>query len=55
MLKLVVRFLPLVTTMVTKVDHSNHRSNHRGYYDGYYDRYRNTCDSDRGVIITAQQ
>ena len=40
---LVVRFLPLVTTMVTKVDHSNdrsnHRSNHRGYYDGYYDRY----------------
>ena len=40
---LIVRFLPLVTTMVTKVDHSNHRSNdrsnHRGYYDGYYDRY----------------
>ena len=39
----VVRFLALVTTMVTKVDHSNHRSNdrsnHRGYYDGYYDRY----------------
>ena len=27
---LVVRFLPLVTTMVTKVDHGNHRSNHRG-------------------------
>ena len=27
-------------TMVTKVDHGNHRSNdrynHRGYYDGYY-------------------
>ena len=40
----VVRFLVLVTTMVTKVDHGNHRSNdcgnhrsnHRGYYDGYY-------------------
>ena len=40
---IIVRFLVLVTTMVTKVDHSNHRSNdrsnHRGYYDGYYDRY----------------
>ena len=40
---IVVRFLVLVTTMVTKVDHSNYRSNdrsnHRGYYDGYYDRY----------------
>ena len=41
---LVVRFLALVTTMVTKVDHGNHcsndrgnhRSNHRGYYDSYY-------------------
>ena len=41
----VVRFLALVTMMVTKVDHGNHRSNdrgnhrsnHRGYYDGYYD------------------
>ena len=40
----IVRFLALVTTMVTKVDHGNHRSNdrgnhrsnHRGYYDGYY-------------------
>ena len=40
-----VCFLALVTTMVTKVDHGNHRSNdrgnhrsnHRGYYDGYYD------------------
>ena len=44
----VVRFLALVTTMVTMVDHgnhrrndrgndhSNHRSNHRSYYDGYY-------------------
>ena len=36
---ILVRFLVLVTTMVTKVDHSNHRSNdcsnHRGYYDGY--------------------
>ena len=39
-----VRFLVLVTTMVTKVDHGNHhsndrgnhRSNHRGYYNGYY-------------------
>ena len=38
----VVRFLVLVTTMVTKVDHGNHRSNdrgnhrsnHRGYYNG---------------------
>ena len=40
---IIVRFLVLVTTMVTKVDHSNYRSNdrsnHRGYYDGYYDRY----------------
>ena len=38
--QIVVRFLVLVTTMVTKVDHSNYRSNnrsnHRGYYDGYY-------------------
>ena len=42
---IVVSFLALVTTMVTKVDHGNHRSNdrgnyrsnHRGYYDGYYD------------------
>ena len=37
------RFLALVTTMVTKVDHSYHRSNdrsnHPGYYDGYYNRY----------------
>ena len=41
---LVVRFLALVTTMVTMVDHGNHRSNdhgndrsnHRGYYDRYY-------------------
>ena len=37
---IVVRFLVLVTTMVTKVDHGNHRSddrgNHCGYYDGYY-------------------
>ena len=34
----IVRFLALVTTMVTKVDHGNHRSNdhgnHRGYYNG---------------------
>ena len=40
-----MRFLPLVTTMVTMVDHGNHRSNdrsnHRGYYDGYYDGYHN--------------
>ena len=42
--KIVARFLALVTTMVTKVDHGNHlsndrgndRSNHRGYYDRYY-------------------
>ena len=41
-LQIVVRFLALVTTMVTKIDHGNHRSNdrgnhcsnHRGYYDG---------------------
>ena len=41
----IVRFLALVTTMVTKVDHGNHRSNdcgnhcsnHPGYYNGYYD------------------
>ena len=36
-----MRFLALVTTIVTKVDHGNHhsndRGNHRGYYDGYYD------------------
>ena len=46
---IVVRFLALVTMMVTKVDHSNHRSNdhrnhrsnHRGYYDDYY-YYDNT-------------
>ena len=32
----IVCFLVLVTTMVTKVDHSYHStSNHRGYYDGY--------------------
>ena len=44
-LLILVRFLVLVTTMVTKVDHGNHRSNdrgnhrsnHCGYYDGYYD------------------
>ena len=44
----IVGFLALVTTMVTKVDHGNHRSNdhgnhrsnHCGYYDGYY--YDNT-------------
>ena len=42
---LLVRFLALVTTMVTKVDHGNHRSNdcgnhhsnHPRYYNGYYD------------------
>ena len=45
---LLVRFLALVTTLVTMVDHGNHRSNdprnhrsnHHGYYDGYY--YDNT-------------
>ena len=36
---ILVRFLALVTTMLTMVDHGNHRSNHRGYYDGYYDHY----------------
>ena len=34
---LLVRFLALVTTIVTKVDHGNHRSNHCGYYIGHYD------------------
>ena len=42
---IIVRFLVLVTTMVTKVYHGNHQSNdrgnhcsnHRSYYDGYYD------------------
>ena len=32
---LLVRFLALVTTMVTKVDHGNHRSNDRGQYHIY--------------------
>ena len=40
---LVVRFLALVTTMVTTVDHGNHRSNdrgnHRSNHHGYYDHY----------------
>ena len=38
---IVVRFLVLVTTMVTKVDHGNHhsndRGNHRSNHCGYYD------------------
>ena len=42
---LLVRFLALVTTMVTMVDHGNHRSNDRGNdrsnHRGYYDRYYN--------------
>ena len=42
---IVVRFLALVTTMVTMVDHGNHRSNDRGNdrsnHRGYYDRYYN--------------
>ena len=41
---IIVRFLALVTTMVTMVDHGNHpsndhgndRSNHCGNYDRYY-------------------
>ena len=41
----IVCFLALVTTMVTKVDHGNHRSkdrgnhhsNHRSNYRGFYD------------------
>ena len=41
----IVRFLALVTTMVTMVDHGNHRSNDRGNdrsnHRGYYDRYYN--------------
>ena len=37
MFYILVRFVALVTTMVTKVDHGNYRSNDRGYYDGYYD------------------
>ena len=44
---ILVRFLALVTTMVTMVDHGNHRSNdrgndpsnRRGYYDCYYNVY----------------
>ena len=40
---IVVRFLVLVTTMVTKVDHGNHRSNdcgnHRSNYDGYHNAF----------------
>ena len=40
---IVVRFLALVTTMVTMVDHgyhrSNDRSNDRSNHLGYYDRY----------------
>ena len=40
-----VHFLALVTTMVTMVDHGNHRSNDRGNdrstHRGYYDRYYN--------------
>ena len=42
---IIVRFLALVTTMVTMVDHGNHRSNDRGNdrsnHHGYYDRYYN--------------
>ena len=38
---LLVRFLALVTTMVTMVDHGNHRSNDRSNHHGYYDRYYN--------------
>ena len=50
---ILIRFLALVTTMVTMVDHSNHcsndrsndrgndRSNHRSNHRGYYDRYYN--------------
>ena len=42
---ILVRFLALVTTMVTMVDHGNHRSNNRGNdrsnHRGYYDRYYN--------------
>ena len=46
-----VRFLALVTTMASKVDHGNHHGNHRsdhssnhcsnhdGYYEHYYDGY----------------
>ena len=44
-INIVVRFLALVTTMVTMVDHGNHRSNDRGNdrsnHRGYYDRYYN--------------
>ena len=36
-----VRFLALVTSMVTMVDHGNHRSNDRSNHCGYYDRYYN--------------
>ena len=40
-INIVVRFLALVTTMVTMVDHGNHRSNDRSNHRGYYDRYYN--------------
>ena len=40
-LEIVVRFLALVTTMITMVDHGNHRSNDRSNHRGYYDRYYN--------------
>ena len=35
---IIVRFLVLVTMMVTKVDHSNYRSNDRSNHCGYYDQ-----------------
>ena len=42
---ILVRFLALVTRMVTTVDHGNHRSNDHGNdrsnHCGYYDRYYN--------------
>ena len=42
-INIVVRFLALVTTMVTMVDHGNHRSNDRSNHRGYYDRYYNSA------------
>ena len=41
-MSLLARFLALVTTMVTKVDHGNHRSNdRRNHYSNHHDGYYN--------------
>ena len=44
---IVVSFLALVTTMVTKVDHGNHRSNDRGNHrSNHYSNYRGFYDGN---------